>query len=148
MGLWRTTGVTQHEHALVLFYRTCGHLYISYGGDTGQCLTTKPQGRQRVQVVDMADLAGREPLQRESSLLGIHAAAVIGHLHETPPAVDQFDVNTRTASIESIVDEFLDHRGGALDDFPSSNAAGRGRIKALNARRHAGTSPFPTSVRA
>jgi hypothetical protein len=63
----------------------------------------------------------------------MHTAAVISHLDETPSPIDQLDIDTPAASIEGIVDKFFDDRGGALDDFPSRNAAGRGRIEQLNA---------------
>src|SRR5262245_57790382 len=148
MGLRRTTGLMLYQHTLKLVGRARDYLYISYGGDTGQCLTAKPQRRQRLQVVNVPELAGREALQRQRSLLGMHAAAVISHLDEPPSPIDQLDIDTRAASIEGIVDEFLDDRGGALDDFSSRNAAGRDRIELLNTPRHAGTSPFPSSVRA
>src|SRR6266511_3872319 len=104
----RPTGVRLYQHTLGLVGRARDHLDIRYGGDTGQCLTAKPQRRQRLQVVNVPDLTGREALQRQRGLLGMHAAAVIRHLDETPSPVDQLDVNTRTASIEGIVDEFLD----------------------------------------
>ena len=67
-----------------------------------------------------ADLAGRESLQRQSGLLGMHAAAVISHLDETSPAIDQFDVNTRAASIEGIVEEFLQTEVGRSMTSPAA----------------------------
>src|SRR5262249_18503143 len=85
---------------------------------------------------------------RQRGILGGHAAAVIGDLDETSPAIDQFNVNTRAASIEGIVEEFLQYRSGALDNFSSRDAARRGRIEPLNACHYAETSRFPTSVRA
>jgi hypothetical protein len=97
--------------------------HLGYSSDAGQRLATKSQGRQRWQVVDRADLAGRKPLQRQSGILGMHATAVIRDLDETSPAIDQFNVNTRAPSIEGIVQEFLQYRSGALDDLPSRDAA-------------------------
>src|SRR5438128_5657005 len=123
LDLRRIAGVMLYQHTLGLIGRACDHLYIRYGGDTGQCLTAKPQRRQRLQVVNVPDLTGREALQRQRGLLGMHAVTVISHLDETPSPVDQRDVNTRATGIVGIVDEFLDHRGGALDDFSSRNAA-------------------------
>src|SRR5262245_7443339 len=96
----------------------------------------------------MPDFAGREALQREDGLLGAHTATVIGHLNELASAVGQVDVKACAASIEGIIDQFLHHRGGALDHFPSGNATGCSWIEPLNARRHAEASPLPTSVRA
>src|SRR5437773_1940002 len=77
MDLRRIAGVMLYQHTLGLVGRACDHLYIRYGGDTGQCLTAKPQRRQRLQVVNVPDLTGREALQRQRGLLGMHAAAVI-----------------------------------------------------------------------
>src|SRR5437868_5289051 len=100
-----TTGVTAHQHTLRLVGRTRDDLYLGDRGDTGQCLTTKPQGRQYAEVVDVSYFAGCEPLQREDGLLGAHAAAVIGYLDETAPAVAQFNVNAYATGIEGIIDE-------------------------------------------
>src|SRR5262245_21091918 len=133
VDLWRTAGMTPHQHTLGLLCGTRDNLYLGYGSDTGQRLATKPQGCQHGQVINRADLAGRKPLQRQRGILGGHAAAVIGDLDETSPAIDQFNVNTRAASIEGIVEEFLQYRSGAFDDFPSRNAARCGRIEPLNA---------------
>src|SRR6266851_7079547 len=132
-----TAGMTPHQHTLRLLCGTRDNLYLGYGSDAGQRLATKPQGRQRWQVVDRADLAGRKSLQRQRSILGGHAAAVIRDLDEASPAIDQFNVNARAASIEGIVEEFLQHRSGALDDFSSRDAARRGRIESLNACHYA-----------
>src|SRR5262245_26604735 len=139
--------MTPYQHPLGLLCGTRDHLYLSYGSDTGQCLATKSQGCQRGQVVDRADLAGRKPLQRQSGILGAHAAAVVGDLDETSPAIDQLNVNTGAASIEGIVNEFLQHRSGTLDHFPSGHQARGGWIKLLHTRSHGETSRCPTSVR-
>src|SRR5947208_16018569 len=92
MALRRIAGVVLYQHTLGLVGRARDHLDIRYGGDTGQCLTAKPQRRQRLQVVNVPDLTGREALQRQRRLLGMHAAAVIRHLDETPSPIDQRDV--------------------------------------------------------
>src|SRR5262245_2745741 len=134
--LWHTTGVTAYQHALLLVSRTRDNLYISDCGDTGQCLTTKPQGRQPVQVINMPDFAGGEALQCEGGPLSTHTTTVIGHLDEMASAVGQVDVNACAASIEGIIDQLFHHRGGTLDHFPSGNATGRGWIESLNTRRH------------
>src|SRR4051794_32362928 len=83
-----TAGLTPHQYTLGLLCRTRDNFYLGYGSDTGQRLATKPQGCQRRQVVDRADLAGRKPLQRQRRILGGHAAAVIGDLDETSSAID------------------------------------------------------------
>src|SRR5215831_21255688 len=109
VDLRRTAGLTPYQHTLGLLGGTCDNLYLGYSSDAGQRLTTKSQGHQHGQIIDRADLAGRKSLQRQRGILGGHAAAVIRDLDEASPAIDQFNVNTRAASIEGIVEEFLQH---------------------------------------
>src|ERR687884_489740 len=88
VDLRHPAGLTPHQHTLGLIYGTRDNLYLGYGSDAGQRLATKPQGRQRWQVIDRADLAGRKPLQRQSGILGRHTATVIRDLDETSPTID------------------------------------------------------------
>src|SRR4029434_5737662 len=87
VDLRRTANMTPYHYTLGLICGTRDYLYLGYGSDTGQRLATKSQGRQCGQIIDRADLAGCNPLQRQSAILRGHPTPVTLDLRETSPGV-------------------------------------------------------------
>ena len=64
------------------------------------------------------------PFQAEQGIIPAHAAAIIGHPNQCPPARTDLDQNPGGPCVQGILDEFLDHAGRALDDFASGDLVG------------------------
>jgi hypothetical protein len=79
------------------------------------------------QVVVVVDLAGSVLGDAEPQIVGVHAAAVIGHLDQAAPAVEDADRDLPGAGVEGVLDQLLDDAGRALDALAGRNAADHGR---------------------
>ena len=53
-----------------------------------------------------------------------HAAAVVGDADEAPAACLNLDEDARGAGVERILQQFLDHGGGAVDDLAGGDLVG------------------------
>ena len=62
------------------------HVYLSYRGDAGQCLTTKAEAGDSLQVSYAGYLAGSVPLEGRGQLPGRNTAPVIGYPDQAHPA--------------------------------------------------------------
>src|SRR5450755_1681127 len=59
--------------------------------------------------------------ERDGQLIRTHAHAVIAHTNKSDAATLDIDVDAVRVGIQSVLDEFLDDRGGTLDHFPGGN---------------------------
>ena len=91
------------------------------GCDARQRFAAKTQRENTRQVLERVDLAGRMPGECQGHFRGIDADAVIPDADQAAPAALQFDLDPRGAGVESVLDEFLDHRGGSFDDLAGGN---------------------------
>ncbi len=65
-------------------------------------------------------------LEAEQGVLAIHAAAVVRDGEKFVAAAVILDVHARRAGVEAVLDEFLEHGGGALDHLAGRDLAGHG----------------------
>ena len=77
-------------------------------------------------------------LDRERKVGFVHAAPVVGHPDEPPPARLDRDLDRPRAGVERVLDQFLDRRSRPLDHFARGDAIDEQRIEAAN--RHGLTS--------
>ena len=104
------------------------------GGDAGQRLAAKAQRVDVIQVLDLAQLAGRVPGKGQLDLGGGDAAAVVGDAHQAPPALAHLDVDRGRPGVDGVFDQLFDHRRRSLDHL-----AGRDFVRdflAQNLDRH------------
>jgi hypothetical protein len=85
--------------------------------DRRQRLAAEAQREDALEVVEAGDLAGRVAGQRQRQLGGRDAAAVVAHADQPDAAFLEFDIDAQRTGVERVLDQFLDHRGGSLDDF-------------------------------
>ena len=86
-------------------------------GDGRQRLAPEPEGPDGEEVLRGAELARGVAPDTEHSVVAGHPRAVVRHLDEAgPPALDDHS-DGAGAGVERVLAQFLDHRGGALDDL-------------------------------
>ena len=73
-------------------------------------------------------------LQREPRVLAVHARAVVADANQRLAAVLQVHAHRLRAGIERVLDQLLDHRCGALDDFASRDLIRNVPCQQLDAR--------------
>ena len=57
------------------------------------------------------------PLERQQSIVGKHAAAVIGHPDQAPAAGFDIDAKLARARVQRVLEQFFHHTGRPLDDL-------------------------------
>ncbi len=62
------------------------------------------------------------PVDRQCQLVGGHAAAIVDDSNQILATLLERDIDTRGAGIDRILDQFLDRRRRALDDFARGDA--------------------------
>ena len=83
--------------------------------DRGQCLAAESHAAHMQQIVERGDLAGRMLRQRQQQFIGGDAAAVVTHANQPCAAAFELDFDALRAGIETVLDQFLDHRSRPLD---------------------------------
>ncbi|CAB3623672.1 hypothetical protein LMG26845_00001 [Achromobacter insuavis] len=101
--------------------RDDGHL--RHRGDRGQRLAAEAHGRDRFQLVQVADLAGGVARQRQRQFFRWNAAAVVGHGDAADAAALQAHFDRAPAGVDGVLEDFLEHRGGSLDHFARGDLA-------------------------
>ena len=94
------------------------------GGDGGQRLAAKAQGRDAEQVVGVADFRSGVALEGEHGVVVQHAAAVVDDLDELLAARLDVDADAMGAGIERVLQQLLHHRCRALHDLAGSDLVG------------------------
>jgi hypothetical protein len=70
-----------------------------------------------LQVVEAGDLAGGVALEGQRQLVLGDAAAVVGHPDAPHAALLELHLDGRRAGVHGVLEHFLEHRGGPLDDL-------------------------------
>jgi len=105
-------------------------------GDRGQGLAPEAQGGHRLQLRQGGDLAGRMALQGQWQLVGRDAVAVVGHQDAADAAAVQADFDGPGAGVQGVFQQFLQHGGGAFDDFARGDLADEDVGQGGNGSRH------------
>ncbi len=96
---------------------------MGHGRDAGQRLTAKTEAGHAFQVFQCPDLAGGVTGKCEREFGLADATAVVGNtdlLHAAFAELDRYFAGTR---IEAVLEQFLEGRGGPVDDFSRRNLA-------------------------
>jgi len=96
---------------------------LGHRGDAGQGLAPKPQAGDLLQVVNIPQFGGGVASEGQFRLVGRDAAAVVRHLDEAAASLANLHADVGGAGVYGVFDEFLDHRGGALDDLAGRDLA-------------------------
>ena len=86
-------------------------------GDRGERLAAKAHGRDRLQVLEAADLAGGVARERERQLVARDAGAVVFHLDAAHAALVERHGDAGCPGVEAVLEQLLEHRGRPLDHF-------------------------------
>ena len=93
------------------------------GGDGGQGFAAKAHGGDAFEVSQRGDLGRGVAGQRQREVVAGDAAAVVGDADELDAALLELDLDGGAARVEGVLDEFLDHRGGAFDHLAGGDLA-------------------------
>ncbi len=102
------------------------------GGDARQRLAAEAERRDPLEVVGMANLAGRMPLDRQPRVLRPHPLPVVLDTQELLAAHLDRDCDAARAGVDRVLDQLLDDGGGALDDLAGGNLVGEVGGKAMD----------------
>ena len=75
-------------------------------------------------VVCLTDLRGSMTFESQSSISLRHSTSIIYHLNRRSSGINYQHPNRLGTSINSILNQLLNHRSRALDDLTSSNLVG------------------------
>ncbi len=89
--------------------------------DRRQRFATETQRGHRFQFVQVGDLAGGVPRNRQRQLLCGNAAAVVADADQAHTAFFQLDIDAAGAGIDRVLNQLLDHRCGSFDHFTGGN---------------------------
>src|SRR5262245_27704595 len=90
---------------------------MRYRRDARQRFATKSKRRDTRQVVGAANLARRMALNGKPRVLRLHSFAIILDTNQLLAAIFDRDGDAMRPSIERVLDQLLDDRCRALDDF-------------------------------
>ena len=109
------------------FLGACRHADHGSGGNAGKRLAAKTERADGVQVVNVRNLAGGVPLERERNLAGVYAASVVGDADHREPAVANLNLYGGRSGVDGVLDELLHDRRRTLDDLPCRYPRGNRR---------------------
>jgi len=109
--------VTRHLPAAVGLGGAGLQQQTRHGGDARQRLAAKTEAGHALQIVQGADLAGGMARQCQCQVFAVDAAAVVAHPHQASSAVFDVDFDPCGAGVETVLQQFLEHRRRPLDDF-------------------------------
>ena len=110
-----------------------GHGQPRHRADRGQGLAAEAQAHHRLEVFQLADLAGGVARQGQRKVVGGDAAAVVAHPQQLDAALLHLDVDAPGAGVQAVLQQFLDHRGRALDHLAGGDLVGQPRAEQLDA---------------
>ncbi len=84
-------------------------------------LTAKPESAHAREIIELADLRGRVPLQCQQRVITRHPAAIVTNFDPLFSAVLQEHFHRARPGVNGVFDQLLDHRCGALDDLSGGN---------------------------
>jgi hypothetical protein len=94
------------------------------GGDGGKRFAAEAEGSDSEEVVGGMNFGGGVTFEGEEGVVAGHAAAVVGNTDEAAAAGFDFDADAGGASVERILQQFLDDGGGAVDDLAGGDLVG------------------------
>ena len=99
-------------------------LHLSDGGNGGKGLAPESHRGEGEEVSGLTDLARSMTLERQAGIGLTHPTAVVDNLEAGASGIDGNDINAAGTGIYGVLHQFLDQRGGTLDDFACSNLVG------------------------
>ena len=99
-------------------------LYLGHGGYGSQSLATESHGGEGKKVVGLVYLGSSMALKRQTGIGLRHAFAVVDHLNQCPPRVEQDDFDLRGSGIDRVFHQFLDYGRRTLYDLARSYLIG------------------------
>ncbi len=110
--------------------------HLRNGSDRRQSLAPESHSVEIEEVVGLADLRRGMALKSQARVGLGHAFAVVDDLNGSTSGIDYGDIDVLGTGVDSVFDEFLDDRGGALDDLAGRNLVGYGVWKKLDNITH------------
>ena len=110
--------------------------HLRYGSDRRQSLATESHGMEVEKIISLTNL-GRSMALKGQTRIGLgHTFTIVDDLDGRTSGIDYGDVDVLGTGVDSVLDEFLDDRGGALDDLAGRNLVGYGVWKKLDNITH------------
>ena len=94
-----------------------GQRQARYGGDAGQPFAAKAHAADVFQIVQLFDFAGGVARECQGKVVGVDAAAVVGHADELDAAARQFHADMRRPRVQAVFHDFFECGGGAFHHF-------------------------------
>src|SRR5262249_4755724 len=91
--------------------------HLGDGTDRRQALAAESQGADGEQFAGVAQFAGGVGGEGQRQVVGLDAAAVIDDAEEVEAALADLDVESTGAGVDAVLEQFLEHAGGPLDDL-------------------------------
>jgi hypothetical protein len=108
-------------------FPTASHEYgLRYSSDTGQRLTAKTQCRNLLEVRSIRDLARRMARKGRHRILRTHTLPIVNHCDQGGSRSFDLDLDVSCASVESVLDQLLDHRSWPFHHLASRDLIGHG----------------------
>ncbi len=101
-----------------------GENEAAHAGDAWQRFAAKAHRGNRAEVFGALNFAGGVAFEAEQGVIAAHAEAVVRDADQASAASLDFHGDARGAGVEGILDEFLNHAGGAFDHFASGDLVG------------------------
>ena len=106
--------------------------------DRGQRLAAKTERAHLFEVVETRNLAGGVTRECQRQVLRVHATAVVRNLELFDAALHQADADLGGTGIETVLQQFLQHRGGPFHHLAGGDLADQGIWEQANCG-HGGT---------
>jgi len=97
-----------------------------------QCFAAEAHAGHVLEVVETADLAGGVRGHGKLEFVVGDPAAVIAHADKLGATLLDVDLDAQGAGVKAVLDQLLDHRRGALDDFAGGDLVDQFRGKRAN----------------
>jgi len=133
-----------------------GQLEAGDGGDRRERLAPEAEAADPFEVGEAGDLARGVAVEGEERVVAPHPAAVVADGDPPLATALELDLDRPRPGVESVLDELLEHRGGALDDLAGGDLADElirqkadagHRPDPIRRRRHDGPQPAGSSTR-
>ncbi|MCY1360658.1 hypothetical protein D9M69_472930 [compost metagenome] len=101
--------------------------------DRRQRFAAEAHAHHPLEVVEVADLAGGVALQSQRQVIGGDAGAIVAHLEQLDAALLDIHLDAPRAGVQAVLQQFLGHRGRALDHLAGGDLVGQPRTEQLDA---------------
>jgi hypothetical protein len=110
----------QHGTEFVLG-AACHKFNLSNRSDRSQSLTAESHSRESEKVFGTIYFGCGMPFKSKPGISLGHTLTVINHLNKRTPRIGYHDRHTAGTCINRVLHQYLDHRGGTLDNLSCSN---------------------------